>query len=181
MRTIYIVRHCQAEGQAREAKLTESGRRQAERLAHFFLDKNIDYIVSSPFERAYQTIAPLAERTGIEVVLDERLAERVLSDVNQPDWREQLRKTFEDLDLCYAGGESSSTAMDRGIRAVTEALNREYRNIVFVSHGNLISLLLKYFEPRIGFKEWEALSNPDVFRLTFAGEPAPTLHRVWEE
>lgn len=46
VRTIYIVRHCQAEGQAREAKLTESGRRQAERLAHFFLDKNIDYIVS---------------------------------------------------------------------------------------------------------------------------------------
>ncbi|WP_341538183.1 histidine phosphatase family protein [Paenibacillus xerothermodurans] len=52
--------------------------------------------------------------------------------------------TFEDLDICYEGGESSNTAMSRAIRAVMEVLNGENKNVVLVSHGNLISLLLKH-------------------------------------
>lgn len=75
------------DGQEPDAKLTELGIQQAENLTKFFLDKDIDFIISSPFERAYRTIAPLAEHIGIEVVLDDRLAERFLSSKDHPDWR----------------------------------------------------------------------------------------------
>jgi len=81
-----------------------------------------------------------------------------------------LRKTYDDLDICYEGGESSNTAMSRAISVVMEVLNGENKNIVLVSHGNLISLLLKHFDDCIGFKEWESLTNPDVFHPTFSGE-----------
>ncbi|MCA0757877.1 histidine phosphatase family protein [Paenibacillus sp. N4] len=178
MKHVYVVRHCKAEGQEPDAKLTEPGIQQAENLAEFLLDKDIESIVSSPFERAFRTIAPLAEQIGVEVVLDDRLAERILSSKNHPDWRDMLRKTYDDLDLRYEGGESSSTAMGRAISVVMEVLNSEYKNIVFVSHGNLISLLLKHFDDRIGFKEWESLSNPDVFHLSFS-ENKPSIRRIW--
>lgn len=83
------------------------------------------------------------------------------------------------MELCYEGGESSNTATSRIIGVLQEALSSVHSNIVLVSHENLISLLLKYFDHRIGYKEWEALSNPDVFQLSFAAEDKPAIMRIW--
>jgi 2,3-bisphosphoglycerate-dependent phosphoglycerate mutase len=54
----------------------------------------------------------------LEVVFDDRLAERLLLSKNHSDWRDMLRKTYDDLDICYEGGESSNTAMSRAISVV---------------------------------------------------------------
>ncbi|WP_442603149.1 histidine phosphatase family protein [Paenibacillus sp. KN14-4R] len=180
MKNIYLVRHCKASGQAADAPLTEIGIAQAKQLVHFFSDKNIDSIISSPFERAHQTIHPLSAQLGIEITLDDRLMERVLIGEDHPDWYEMLRQTFDDLDLCYEGGESSRTAMARAISVVDEILSSRAQNTVIVSHGNLISLLLKHFDKRMGFKEWEALSNPDVYHLSFDNH-SPSVKRIWTE
>ncbi|WP_435169352.1 histidine phosphatase family protein [Paenibacillus glycanilyticus] len=180
MKHVYIVRHCKAAGQEPDAPLSETGIRQAEELADFFSGREVDIILSSPFERAFRTIAPLAGRLGVDIATDDRLTERVLSGANHADWREMLRLTYEDPDLLYEGGESSNEAASRAVNVVTEALNSGKNNIVIVSHGNLISLLLKHFDNRIGFEEWEVMSNPDVFQLTFpAGKPS--IQRIWEE
>ncbi|WP_308637886.1 histidine phosphatase family protein [Paenibacillus silvisoli] len=180
MKNLYVVRHCKAEGQAPDAPLTAVGVEQADRLAEFLSDKSIDAIVSSPYERARRTIAPLAARIGVEIVPDERLAERVLTDRDSPDWYEKLSKTFDDLDLCYEGGESSNAAMSRAVSAIQDALSSGHSSIVAVSHGNLIALLLKHFDSGMGMKEWEALSNPDVFHLAFAGDK-PKIQRIWAD
>jgi Fructose-2,6-bisphosphatase len=180
MKQVYIVRHCKAVGQEPEAPLTEAGAQQAKGLAEFFSNKEVDRIISSPFERAFRTITPLAEKLGLEITLDNRLSERILSSESYADWRDRLRKTFDDLELCHEGGESSHAAMSRAVSVVTEALSSGKKNIVIVSHGNLISLLLKHFDSRIGFEEWEAMSNPDVFQLTFSAEGKPDIHRIWE-
>lgn len=181
MKNIYVVRHCKAEGQAADAPLTATGAKQAQKLAEFLANKNIDYIVSSPYERAYRSINPLAEKLGMEIVLEDRLMERVLSGQNNPEWREMLLKTYVDLDLCYEGGESSRTAMNRAISVVMEVLNSGHKNVVIVSHGNLISLLLKHFDEQIGFDEWEAMSNPDVYQLCFNEDGSSIIHRIWSE
>ncbi|RAP74328.1 histidine phosphatase family protein [Paenibacillus montanisoli] len=180
MKNLYVVRHCKAEGQAPDAPLTAAGVLQAEKLADFLADKNIDSIIASPFERACRTLAPLAEKLGVDIMLDERLTERVLLADNHPDWRDMLLNTFDDLDLRYEGGESSNAAMNRAIGVVREALNSKHNNIALVSHGNLISLLLKHFDDRIGFREWESMSNPDVFHLSFVKE-MPSIHRIWAD
>lgn len=179
MKKVYIVRHCKASGQESDAPLTEVGVQQAEELSEWFSDKGIDLILSSPFERAYRTISPLAGKLGLDIVQEDRLIERVLSGTNQEDWREKLRRTYEDLDLCYEGGESSNAAISRAVSVVREALDSGGNNIVIVSHGNLISLLLKYFDNRIGFNEWEVMSNPDVFLLVFS-EDKPSVKRIWK-
>ncbi|UVI33765.1 histidine phosphatase family protein [Paenibacillus spongiae] len=178
MKNVYIVRHCKAEGQSADAPLTDAGLEQADQLAEFLIDRNIQSILSSPYERATQTIAPLAGKLGIEVRLDDRLQERLLSRQSHPEWRERLRRTYDDLDLCYEGGESSRTAMNRAAAVMNEVLHSEDNHVVIVSHGNLISLLLNYYDPRIGFDEWAALSNPDVYHLTFRHE-TPSIQRIW--
>jgi len=175
---IYVVRHCKTEGQSRGANLTEEGYLQAEAVAEFLYDKNIESIVSSPYLRAIQSISPLAEKIQIKLDKDDRLAERVLCGESHPDWLEMLRHTFTDLELCYEGGESSTTAMNRALDVIKDVKNSGFNNVVIVTHGNLMSLLLKYYDHSFGFEEWKSLSNPDVYQLHFEGE-FPIIQRVW--
>lgn len=167
----YLVRHCEAMGQAPDAPLTEEGVRQAETLADILADTNVERIVASPFLRARQSVLPLSERIGVEIEEDSRLAERVLCATPMPDWKERLRDTFSDPDLRFEGGESSREATNRGVEAVEGALADGILPVAFVSHGNLTALILRHFDSRFGFEEWQSLSNPDVFRVaTSAGE-----------
>ncbi|WP_088894393.1 histidine phosphatase family protein [Leptolyngbya ohadii] len=166
---LYLVRHCQASGQEPDAPLTQTGQQQAIALANWLQDIQIERIISSPYVRAYQSIVPLSERLGLIVELDDRLVERVLSPVPLDDWRQSLAETFIDLDLAFPGGESSRTAMMRGIRVVNEAMQTTNSAMV-VTHGNLMTLLLKYFDQQIGYAEWERLRNPDVYCVRFEGK-----------
>lgn len=166
MTDLYLIRHCSTTGQAPDAPLTDEGLEQAERLAGFLENAGIASIVCSPFLRARQSIEPLARRLGMEVQIDERLAERTLSAHRTDDWEERLRASFDDLDLCYEGGESSRAAMIRGVAAVEDALASASGPVAIVSHGNLMTLLLRHFDNRSGFEAWRALTNPDVFKVS---------------
>jgi broad specificity phosphatase PhoE len=56
-------------------RLSELGERMAARAAEFFAHRDVVRVVSSPLERARQTAAPVAEKLGLDVVIDERLVE----------------------------------------------------------------------------------------------------------
>ena len=55
--------------------LSERGRAMAEGVAEAIGDRDITHLVSSPLERAQETMAPLARTLGLEVTLDERVIE----------------------------------------------------------------------------------------------------------
>ena len=167
---LYLVRHCQATGQEPDAPLTEIGHQQAIALADRLAEVPIGRIISSPFVRAYQSIIPLSERLGLAVEVDERLIERVLSPVPLDNWRERLAETFVDLDLSFQGGESSRIAMMRGVAAVNLVLEQTTEPTVLVTHGNLMTLILKHFDAQIGYAVWDNLQNPDVYCVTFNSE-----------
>ena len=177
MKTLYVVRHCSAEGQEADAALTPEGVAQAHHMAESLVASNIERIISSPYARATQSIAPLAQRLGLEVELDTRLVERVLCSASRPDWQELLRDSFSDLDLSFDGGESSRAAMRRAVAVVEDIQRHPAQRTLLVTHGNLMTLLLKYFDGSVGFAEWRALSNPDVYRVLFA-QPV-SVKRVW--
>lgn len=179
-KNIYIVRHCEAQGQSSNASLTARGFIQAEYLASFFSELKIDQIISSPFLRATQTIEPLSKMTNIKIKTDERLSERILSTADLPDWFEKLRQSFQNLDLKFEGGESSKEAMNRAIDVVVEITNNKLKNTIIVTHGNLMALLLRKYDPDFDFECWNHLSNPDVFRLSVINDNV-CLQRVWTE
>lgn len=174
MKTIYLVRHCSATGQPPEAELSELGHQQAQDLVTFFENVSVEQIISSPYLRAQHSIAPTAESKNLTVMLDNRLSERTLSTTDIPNWLEVLEKTFDDLDFKLDGGESSQEAMTRGIEVIKTAPNHS----ILVTHGNLMSLLLKYYDDSFGFSEWKSLSNPDVFKLNI-GEHDSSISRFW--
>ena len=78
---LYLVRHAKAgsrstyEGDDRDRPLTDAGRRQAEALAERLAPLAVGALVSSPFTRCHETLAPLASRLGHDITLDDRLAE----------------------------------------------------------------------------------------------------------
>jgi 2,3-bisphosphoglycerate-dependent phosphoglycerate mutase len=165
-RGLYLIRHCESSAQHPDAPLTSIGRAQATALADRLASLPIDRIVSSPFLRAVQSIAPLAERLGLPVDVDARLAERILSTVELPHWKAALRACFDDPDLSFAGGESSRSATQRAVAAIEDIRAHAARVTAVVTHGKLLTLLLKNFDPRVGFAEWQALTNPDIFCLS---------------
>ncbi|GHI00719.1 histidine phosphatase family protein [Neobacillus kokaensis] len=179
MKKVYVVRHCEAAGQASEAPLTDRGVRQAEELAAFFADVKIDRIISSPFLRAVQSIEPAAEQKSIEIESDHRLSERILSTRDLPDWLEKLKAAFDNLDLRFDGGESSREAMNRAVSVMGDIHQHGAEDTIIVTHGNLMSLLLKHYQPDFGFEQWKNLSNPDVYLLNIDDQEV-SLERLWK-
>jgi 2,3-bisphosphoglycerate-dependent phosphoglycerate mutase len=176
---LYIVCHCKAAGQQPEAALTADGHLQAVQLAERLNALPIERVISSPFLRAKQSIAPLAERLGLPIATDKRLAERVLAAGDLPDWLAVLKLSFDDLDRCFAGGESSRAAMQRASEVASEAMAHSASGTLLVTHGNLMTLLLKHFDDRIGFAEWQQLTNPDVYRISLSAERTE-IARIWD-
>ncbi|WP_144569616.1 histidine phosphatase family protein [Bacillus pseudomycoides] len=179
MKKLIAVRHCSATGQERDAALTIAGEKQAHFLADFLIQNNlqIESIISSPFTRAIQSIAPFALRTNLPVGEDERLEERILSNNPMEDWLQKLEYTFTNIDIAFLGGESTKQAMDRVASLIQDILQQKHQVTLLVTHGNLLTLILKYFDNRIGFLAWKNLSNPDIYEITI--DEQTTIHRLW--
>lgn len=181
LQTLYIVRHCKAEGQEAEAHLTSEGYHQAQQLSLWLGKYTIDYMMSSPYVRAIQTVKPYAEIMNKTIVVDDRLSERILSKDNRSDWLQCLERTFQEPDLCFSGGESSRQATERIVAVIKELLLLGHASNLVVAHSNIISLLLKYFDDRIGFEHWKQLSNPDVYRMVFQDGQFKEMKRIWKD
>jgi 8-oxo-dGTP diphosphatase len=76
-----LLRHASAgdrygwSGDDRLRPLDEKGRRQAEKIAKVLGTEDVRRVVSSPLVRCVQTVEPLAAALGLDVELDDRLAE----------------------------------------------------------------------------------------------------------
>ena len=79
--SVFVVRHGKAghrsnwDGDDRERPLTRAGQGQAQAIAGRLAAEDLTSLWSSPFVRCMQTLEPLAERTGLSIMADDRLAE----------------------------------------------------------------------------------------------------------
>lgn len=175
---IYVIRHCEAVGQSPNAHLTDKGYKQALDLSSFFTPIKVDRMIASPYTRAIDSIQPLAKQLNLHVESDRRLKERILSTENLSDWLGKLENTFEDPELKFEGGKSSSEALKRIVEVVEEVFSENNECTIIVTHGNLMSLLFNYYDKNFGFDNWKSLNNPDVFLLTNENNRI-VFKRVW--
>jgi probable phosphoglycerate mutase len=63
------------EGTAADPELAELGQAQAEALATYLAGEKVDVLYTSPLRRALETAEPVSARLGLDVVVDEELAE----------------------------------------------------------------------------------------------------------
>ncbi|MEJ9212658.1 histidine phosphatase family protein [Bacillus smithii] len=92
---LYIVRHCEAEGQDFQSPLTKRGFNQAKNLSEFFSNIRMEQIISSPFLRTVQSVEPICQKQNLYLEIDKRLSERILSTNPLPDWLEKLKATSQ--------------------------------------------------------------------------------------
>ncbi len=179
VRTLVLVRHCQATSQHPNAPLTEAGVRQAQRLAGFLKDYPVDFIAASRYRRARQTIEPYAESTGLPIHQDSRLNERVLSAKPIANWEEMVRRSFDAPDLSVHGGESAARVICRVRGALDDILDAGHRLPLAVTHGNAMALLLHSVNAAFGYRGWKLLTNPDVYLLRELPDGSRSFARVW--
>ena len=79
---VHVMRHGEVHnpdkilyGRLPDYHLSEKGRAQAQAVADWLADRDINYVVASPLERAQETAAPIAERHGLPIDTDDELIE----------------------------------------------------------------------------------------------------------
>lgn len=181
---IYFVRHAHSTYTPDELRrpLSERGFTDAEQVAKLLKNENIDIVLSSPYNRALQTVEGVAKQINTEIILDEGFKERKLAEASVEDFDTAISRVWKDPNFSWEGGESNIVAQKRGVNALLKVFTaHEGKNIVIGTHGNIMVLIMNYFNDAYDFDFWKALQMPDIYKLTFEGEDLKTVIQIWEE
>ncbi|MFK4423190.1 MULTISPECIES: histidine phosphatase family protein [Bacillus] len=181
MTTVYFVRHAHSTytKEERERPLSEEGEIDAGNVTSLLKDKNIDVVISSPYKRAIQTVQGIANKYNLSIQLEEDLRERLLSKEPVTDFNDAIQKVWEDWTFAYEDGESNDVAQRRAVICMQSILKKyKGKNIVIGTHGNIMVLLMNYFDSKYGFQFWKTLHMPDVYKLTFDNNRFISAERV---
>lgn len=188
MTTIYFVRHAHSPwvpGREAERPLSDRGREDARHVAAVLSDEPVDAVVSSPFARARQTVRPVADQRGLEIVEEDGFRERRLTDgpveTIGETFESAIRRVWSDWSYSWPDGESNLEAQARGLAAVERTIDRHSGDTVVVgTHGNLLTLVLNGYDERFDFSFWrDELTTPDVYEVAFSdgGSEAVEINR----
>lgn len=89
---------------------------------------------------------------------------------------------WSDFDFSHPSGESSLNAQARGVRATKEILEKYVgQNVAIGTHGNLMVLIMNYFDPVYDFSFWKELEMPDLYQLSFYEQQLIEVRRLCME
>ena len=169
---LYLVRHAHSIYTSDEWKrpLSARGFRDARHVTKLLQYQKMDHIISSPYQRAIQTIQGVADYYDKRIEIINEFKERRLAENAVTDFQAAITKLWNDWQFSWEGGESNAFAQQRSIRATYHILEKySGKNIVIGTHGNIMALIMNYFDPRYDYYFWESLQMPDVYRLIFNG------------
>lgn len=173
MTHIYFIRHAHSTytKEERERPLSEKGWEGANTVTNLLKDEEIDVVLSSPYKRAIQTVEGVAEHFELPIIIEEDLRERLLSVKPLENFQEGITKAWENPTFSFPGGESNTDAQKRGVACMKNILEQyEGKYVAIGTHGNIMVLIMNYFDEKYGFSFWKELNMPDVYKLTFSGK-----------
>lgn len=138
-------------------------------------------MISSPYKRAIQTVQGIANTYNVSIQIEEDLRERLLSSEPVEDFNDAIENVWEDWTFAYEGGESNDVAQKRAILCMQNILEKyKGKNIVIGTHGNIMVLLMNYFDSKYDFQFWKTIQMPDVYKLTFDNNRFISAERIEE-
>lgn len=180
---IYFVRHAESpfiEGMERTRGLSDKGKIDAERIVSFLPTEGIDLFISSPYERAIQTIKPLADACDKDILIIEDLRERQIGVLQEGNFKDAKRKVYGDFSFAFENGESSVDAQKRAIDQLKRILHEHAgKSIVLGTHGDIMTLMMNYFDKQYDFDFWQSATMPDIYELRFEGTKFMQVTRKW--
>lgn len=143
------VRIAESEGPA-DPPLSPRGIVQAERLAVWLADERLDAMWSSPMRRARETAEPIARHHGLDVVIDDELAEfdreatsyipyEELKATNDPQYRAMITDRLHEMEV---DGPAFQSGVVRAFERVIEA--NPGRTVAVTCHGGVINAYLAH-------------------------------------
>lgn len=158
MTTLYLIRHCEAEGNvlgifqgSTDLDISEVGAKQLEFLGERFKNIHIDKVYSSPLIRAYKTAEAVAIPRGLKVIADNGLTEinggiiegMKLTDIfeNYPDLEYIWCNEFHNF--APENGEAIKDTYERVWAAVKKIIrDNDGKTVVLASHGGALRTLI---------------------------------------
>jgi len=184
MTTVYFVRHAQADNTIRDGRtrpLTEKGLIDRHLVTEFLQDKRIGAVLSSPFKRAIDTVAPFAEQSGLSIETIEDFRERE----SDTDWDRStyfafMERQWSDFSYTLSDGECLAKVQARNIAALQQVLARhKNKSIVIGTHGTALSTIINYYDKTYGFEDFMAMVYilPWVVKMVFDGHTCVEIEK----
>lgn len=168
---IYTARHGQTDWNKNDVilgttdiELNETGIMQANELAEKIagLD-NIDVMIVSPMKRAVKTAEIISERTGLEIITDERLREW---DYGEYESKSRFSEGFDENKVNFAvkmgkNGESLLQLAHRVYSVLDDVIVKyKGKNVLIVCHGGICRIIETYFRDMTvqEFSSWFAMN-----------------------
>ncbi|MBM7691047.1 2,3-bisphosphoglycerate-dependent phosphoglycerate mutase [Peribacillus deserti] len=182
MTILYFVRHAHSVYNSNELRrpLSNKGAMDSISVCELLKNERVDHIISSPYRRAVETVETLSIYLKKEIVIEESLRERTLSEEPVEDFNYAVEQVWKNVHFSWEGGESNIQAQLRGVQAILHILNKyEGERVVVSTHGNIMVLMMNYFDSTYGFDFWKQLDMPDIYKLTFEGEKMTDVEHIW--
>lgn len=184
MTTVYFIRHAEPDysnHNDRERPLTQKGKEDRKLITDYLYDKKIDFVFSSPYERAIATVQDFADSFGHSIIQVEEFRERKVDS----DWIEDFQKfskmQWNDFDYKLSDGESLREVQNRNINGLLRILRENGdKNIVIGSHGTALSTVIHYFDPTFGYEEFQEIQSlmPWIVKFSFDGEKLIEIEKI---
>ena len=176
MKRVVLIRHGKAAmaGKDHERELDEDGIIQANSLKDKLVNLGLKSakIYSSPFKRAIQTIKPFAD-TSTEILIKEQ---KDLEEIHMPkdeklSKHQLIEKMWNDENFKISDGLSHKEHYEKinpFLTEVFENFKSNNQDLVIISHGVLIGMILKFFfKINFGVSDWKTMTMPDIYFLNF--------------
>jgi len=184
MKTVYFVRHGESVFNAKHLHqdatpaLTPKGEEQAKTIAERVSVLPIDVIVSSTMVRARQTADAILQKVSKPIVYSDLFVENrnpsvVVGKSHQDPFvievSKVIRENFEKETFKHSDEESPAEFRERGKKALAFLDARKEENILVVTHGTFLKVLVAHVIFQDGFtgSEWRHLHN--AFRTSNTG------------
>jgi len=189
---VIFIRHGQTEwnvtgryqGQS-DVKLTEEGKKQAEKLADNFPVAKVDAIYASDLCRAMVTAETIAKKFGLKVQAEPAFRELSFGDWEGltyqqivENWEEAMANFLQHPDIMeIPGGESFPAVQQRAMKRLNELIEKhDGQTIVVVAHGAVLRTMLtaalhmplqylwsiRQFNTAVNIVRYDADANPTV-------------------
>jgi alpha-ribazole phosphatase len=189
---VIFIRHGQTEwnvtgryqGQS-DVKLTEEGKKQAEKLADNFPVAKVDAIYASDLCRAMVTAETIAAKFGLKVQAEPAFRELSFGDWEGltyqqivDKWEEAMANFLQHPDILeIPGGESFPAVQQRAMKRLNELIEKhDGQTIVVVAHGAVLRTMLtaalhmplqylwsiRQFNTAVNIVRYDADANPTV-------------------
>jgi broad specificity phosphatase PhoE len=154
---VYFVRHAESQDnalrkhQVASVGLSELGIKQAKRVTQRLVTKNIDAVISSPYERARQTAEFISAAVQKPIELTPLLTElkrptaiegRHYDDPEAVRIRSAIIANLHDPAWRYADEETFFDARERAIQCITFITQLDKSNVLLITHGGIIGMII---------------------------------------